>query len=69
MKAHIKLILKELENANVKKDEIDARKWRGVFQEIIPELDQIDKDLLISMGYKKSKDIKKLSIEVLLLNQ
>jgi len=49
----------------IQTDIVDVKKWREMFQDVAPELEHIEKDLFIAIGFEGTKDITKLSIKVL----
>jgi len=57
-------VIEMLDQSNVSKDAIHVRKWREIFQDIRSDLEPMEKDILIMLGYLTNKDITKLSIKV-----
>lgn len=43
---------------------VNLKKWREVFQDVAPELEHIEKDIFIAIGFERTKDMKQLSIKV-----
>ena len=50
------------------KENYDVKKWNETFQKIVPELTDIEQDIIIAIGFEESNDITKLSFNVLLMN-
>eukprot|EP01022_Parablepharisma_sp_SALTPOND_P020243 TRINITY_DN3629_c0_g1_i2.p1 TRINITY_DN3629_c0_g1~~TRINITY_DN3629_c0_g1_i2.p1 ORF type:complete len:734 (+),score=155.49 TRINITY_DN3629_c0_g1_i2:6981-9182(+) len=46
---------------------VNVKKWREVFQDLVPDLDPIEKDLLIAIGFERNKDMDMLDIKVNLI--
>ncbi len=66
VKQKIPDIIKNLEAEKVSLSAINVKKWRAILQDTIPELDPIEKDVLIGLGLGSNgnKDMSKLSIQV-----
>ena len=52
---------------NMNNDKINLIQWRETFQDVSPELEHMEKDIFIAIGFNKNKDMSQLCIKVLIL--